>query len=87
MLYYALWPLAVVGAVALHRRRVTLIPLLAPMVVITITAALAFGTTRYRVPADVALVVAAGVGIATLSGRWWPATGQDGAPETEVADD
>ena len=54
------------------------------MLVITVTAALAFGTTRYRVPADVALVVAAGVGVAALLSRWRAPSGQDGAPETEV---
>jgi hypothetical protein len=39
---------------------------------ITVTAAWTFGTTRYRIPADVALVVAAGVGIDALLRRWWP---------------
>jgi len=83
-MYYALLPLAVVGGVSLHRRRITLIPLVAPMLLISVTAALAFGTTRYRVPADVALVVLAGIGVAALVGRWWPATGQDGAAMIEV---
>jgi 4-amino-4-deoxy-L-arabinose transferase-like glycosyltransferase len=69
LLYYALVPLAVVGGVALWRRRIPLSPLLAPMIVITITAALFFGTTRYRVPADVALVILAAVGSDALAGR------------------
>lgn len=86
VMYYLLWPLALWGAVWLHRRRTTLIPLVAPMLVITVTAALAFGTTRYRVPADVALVVAAGVGVAALLSRWRAPSGQNGAPETEVAE-
>ncbi len=84
VMYYLLLPLAVVGAVALHRRRITLIPLVAPMLLITVTAALAFGTTRYRIPADVALVVLAGVGVAALVARLRPATGQDGAGMIEV---
>ena len=84
-LYYVTLPLAVVGAVWLYRRQVTLVPLLAPMLVITVTAALAFGTTRYRIPADVALVVLAGVGLAALVGRWGRRAGQDGRDMTEVA--
>lgn len=84
-LYYVTLPLAVVGAVWLYRRQVTLVPLLAPMLVITLTAALAFGTTRYRIPADVALVVLAGVGLAALVGRWGRRAGQDGRDMTEVA--
>lgn len=84
-MYYLLVPLAVVGAASLWRRGVTLIPLIAPMLVITVTAALAFGTTRYRIPADVALVVLAGVGGAGLVGRWGRRAGQDGPDMTEVA--
>ena len=84
VLYYLLWPAAAWGAIWLFRRRVTLIPLVAPMLVITVTAALAFGTTRYRIPADVALVVAAGVGIGALLSRRRDRSGQDGGPETEV---
>jgi len=84
-MYYLLLPLAAVGAVWLWRRRITLIPLVAPMLVITVTAALAFGTTRYRIPADVALVVLAGLGLAALVGRWGRRAGQDGPDMTEVA--
>ena len=54
-------------------------------VMFTVTAALAFGTTRYRIPADVALVVLAGVGLAALVGRWRRRAGQDGPDMTEVA--
>ena len=61
--YYALIPPAVIGAVGLRRRGVTLVPVLSTAVVVTVAAALTFGVTRYRVPADVALVMLAGVGI------------------------
>jgi 4-amino-4-deoxy-L-arabinose transferase-like glycosyltransferase len=68
--YYLLVPFGIVGAIALHRRKVTLVPLLSTVVVVTFAAAVTFGLTRYRVPADVALVVLAGVGGDALLRRW-----------------
>jgi len=59
-------PFALAGAVALRRRRVTLLPMLVPIVAVTITAAGTFGLTRYRVPADVVIVVLAALGIDLL---------------------
>jgi 4-amino-4-deoxy-L-arabinose transferase-like glycosyltransferase len=61
--YYALLPFAVVGLVKLRRRRVPILPLLAIVIIATFAAAITFGVTRYRAPAEVAIVVAAGVGI------------------------
>jgi 4-amino-4-deoxy-L-arabinose transferase-like glycosyltransferase len=60
--YYALLPVGIYGGVLLHRRGITLIPVLSTVVVVALAAAITFGITRYRVPADVALVVVAGVG-------------------------
>jgi 4-amino-4-deoxy-L-arabinose transferase-like glycosyltransferase len=60
--YYALIPFGVYGAVLLHRRRITLVPVLSTVIVVAAAAAITFGITRYRVPVDVALVVLAGVG-------------------------
>ncbi len=62
-------PFAVAGAVALRRRGVTLLPMLVPIVAVTITAAATFGLTRYRVPADVVIVVLAAVGLDLLVRR------------------
>ena len=67
--YYAMLPFAVLGGIDLRRRSITLIPLLAGAAVITLTAAFTFGTTRYRVPADVALVVLAAVGVDRVCAR------------------
>jgi 4-amino-4-deoxy-L-arabinose transferase-like glycosyltransferase len=67
--FYALVPVAVAGAVALRRHRTTLIPLVAPFVLVTFTAATTFGVTRYRVPAEVALVMLAGLGVAWVTDR------------------
>ena len=46
------------------RRRVTIVPLVAPFVLVTFTAASTFGITRYRVPSEVALTILAGLGVA-----------------------
>lgn len=72
--YYTLWPLAVIGAVTLWRRGTTIIPFVALALGVTITAALSFGITRYRVGADVGLAVLAGVGAVAAWG-WWRARG------------
>jgi hypothetical protein len=67
--YYLMVPVAVAGAVLLWRRRVTVIPLLAPFVLVTFTAASTFGITRYRVPSEVALTILAGLGLAWVTSR------------------
>jgi 4-amino-4-deoxy-L-arabinose transferase-like glycosyltransferase len=61
--YYVLMVFAVVGLVVLRRRRITILPLIAIPVIATSAAAITFGVTRYRAPAEVAIVVAAAVGI------------------------
>jgi hypothetical protein len=53
----------------LWRRRETLVVLAAPFVLVTLTAALAYGATRFRMPAEVALVVLAAVGADALARR------------------
>jgi 4-amino-4-deoxy-L-arabinose transferase-like glycosyltransferase len=78
-MYYLLLPFAAVGGVALHRRKVTLVPLLGTFVVVTVAAATTFGLTRYRVPADVALVVLAGVGVDALWRRYGPGHAPSGS--------
>jgi 4-amino-4-deoxy-L-arabinose transferase-like glycosyltransferase len=61
--FYALMPCAVVGVLALRRRKIPIMPLVALAIVVTLAAALSFGVTRYRAPAEVAIVIAAAVGI------------------------
>ena len=58
------WPFAIFGLVMLRRRRIPILPLVAIAVIATFAAAITFGVTRYRAPAEVALVVAAAIGIA-----------------------
>ncbi len=71
-MYAVLVPVGLVGLVVLARRRVPLSPLVGPAVAVSITAAMVYGLTRYRVPADVALCILAGVAVDALLRRWWP---------------
>ena len=59
----ALLALSVVGVVALRRRRVPLTPLLAVIGAVALTVGFVYGTTRFRAPAEVALVLVGSVGI------------------------
>jgi 4-amino-4-deoxy-L-arabinose transferase-like glycosyltransferase len=63
--YYALVPFAIIGLVAMRRRRIPIWPVLVFFVIATFAAATTFGITRYRAPAEIALVLAAAIGIAT----------------------
>jgi len=68
--YYAIGAAAVVGAVSMWRRRISLVPPLALIAMVTVTAASTMGITRYRVSAEVVWVLLGGIGIdAALS--WW----------------
>ena len=67
--YYALVPLAVYGLILLRRRGEPLAVLVAPVLLVTIAVALSYGITRFRMPADVSLVVLAGVAADGLLSR------------------
>jgi 4-amino-4-deoxy-L-arabinose transferase-like glycosyltransferase len=60
--YWATLPWAVAGLVLLRRRPAALLPLLAPVVVVTVTALMSWGAVRFRIPAEVSLIVLAGAG-------------------------
>jgi len=64
--FWVMAPFAVWGAVLLRRRRVALTPLLAQVVMVTLTAALVYGLIRFRVPAEITLVVLTAVAIDQL---------------------
>jgi len=59
-------PLGVMGAMVLYRRRSPLLILLSPFIVATVAAALTWGLTRLRHPADLVLMVLDGVAIAAI---------------------
>jgi hypothetical protein len=62
-MYYVLLPLAVAGVAVLWRRRITIVPFVSLAVLATITAAVSFGITRYRVGLDVGITILAGVAV------------------------
>jgi hypothetical protein len=63
LVYLATLALAVAGGVVLWGRRRPLLPLVAIVATVTITAAAFYGAVRFRVPADVVLVVLAAAAI------------------------
>ncbi len=60
-MYYALAAASIGGVVILRRRRVILTPLLAVVASVAVTVGVVYGTTRFRAPAEVALVLLAAV--------------------------
>jgi hypothetical protein len=60
--YWALVPLAVLGAVVARRRKVRIYPLLVFFIVVLIPVALTIGAVRYRSTAEIPLVLLAAVG-------------------------
>jgi hypothetical protein len=56
-------PLSMCGAIILRRRRVPILPLVAMAALVTLTAASAYGVTRFRVPAEVAIVILSAVAL------------------------
>jgi hypothetical protein len=64
--YWALVPFAVAGAVQLRRSGVTLLPMVPFFLVAIAAAAIAFGTYRYRAPAEVPIVILAAAGLDRL---------------------
>jgi 4-amino-4-deoxy-L-arabinose transferase-like glycosyltransferase len=71
--YFLILPLAVGGAVVLWRRRIPLSPLLAAPLAVTFIAAVTYPSTRYRVSADVTLVVLAAVAVEVIARTRHPA--------------
>jgi 4-amino-4-deoxy-L-arabinose transferase-like glycosyltransferase len=81
--FLALLPFAAAGGIWLRRRRLRIWLLLTPVWVVLISAAVFYGTQRFRVPAEPTLVVLAAVGIGTLLGRRWPKMGPEALPEAK----
>jgi 4-amino-4-deoxy-L-arabinose transferase-like glycosyltransferase len=67
--FYGLVALAVPGGILLRRRRVPLTPLVALLFMVAIATALTYGQTRFRAPAEIALVVLAAVALDRLLSR------------------
>ena len=61
--YFVLLALAIAGAVVLRRRGVPIFILVAPAVVVTVASALGYGVIRFRMAAEIPIVVLAGVAV------------------------
>ncbi len=64
--YWILAPLAIAGVVLTRRRKVPISPMVVPVIVVTIAAAMYFGIVRYRLSAEPVIVLAAAVTIEAL---------------------
>lgn len=67
--FYPLVGLAIYGGVLAKRRRVPLLPVIAPVLMVTVSAVITFGHARYRAPAEPALCILAAVALAHLLPR------------------
>ena len=74
-----LLPVAAYGGWLTWRRGVTLVPLIAQLALVTFIAATVYATARFAVPADVVVVLLAGVGVEGLVMRL-----RRGAPEPSL---
>jgi 4-amino-4-deoxy-L-arabinose transferase-like glycosyltransferase len=66
------------GLVALRRRRVALIPLVGPLVMVTVNAMVFYGLVRFRIGAEPSLVLLAAVGACSLAPPGFPASTEPG---------
>lgn len=67
VLWWAMVPLSVYGAVLLRRHGRMVLPLVMTAAVITVTAVAFYGLVRFRIPAEIAVVV---LSAAALDGLW-----------------
>jgi 4-amino-4-deoxy-L-arabinose transferase-like glycosyltransferase len=66
--FWLLVPFSVAGAVILRRRKVPITQLVAQFVVVTVTAVAIYGLVRFRIPAEVSIVVLSAVAVDRLFG-------------------
>lgn len=67
--YWVLAALAIPGFFFVHRRRLSIIPLIAQIILVTGIAAFAYGSVRFRLPAEVVIVALAALTLDTAV-RW-----------------
>jgi 4-amino-4-deoxy-L-arabinose transferase-like glycosyltransferase len=70
VVFWVLVPFAVLGAVEVRRREITLVPMVATLIAVVVVALLFYGIPRQRVPLDVVTCVLAAVAVGA---RLWPA--------------
>ena len=64
-MYFGMIPLAIAGGIRLRRNAVPLLPFVSVIAMVTLTAAYAYGTTRFRVPFEPLLCILASIGCAS----------------------
>ncbi|HEY7105560.1 MAG TPA: hypothetical protein VH986_04105, partial [Acidimicrobiia bacterium] len=78
-------PFTAAGVVVLRNRRVPVTPLVAQFVLVTLTAALIYGLVRFRVPAEISIVVLSAVALDRLWERLRPRDEPAGAVQSAHA--
>jgi 4-amino-4-deoxy-L-arabinose transferase-like glycosyltransferase len=82
---WLLAPVAVAGGVVLHRRRVRLLPLVAMPVLVVIVTAIFYGIPRFRLPAEITIVVLAAAAL-DQGWTWWTARSRPAVAPVVAAD-
>jgi predicted membrane-bound mannosyltransferase len=67
--YFPVQVIAIAGLIVLRRRRLPIWPLVAMAGLVAVTSVITYGNSRFRVPWDVASVVAVAVGVDHLFAR------------------
>lgn len=70
VMYWAMVPAAIAGAVILRRRGIPLSPMWPLVLIVTVAVIITFGQTRYRAPAEVPLVLLTAVAVDAALQRW-----------------
>ncbi|MCU1457986.1 MAG: glycosyl transferase, family 39 [Actinomycetia bacterium] len=65
-MFFAMIPFALIGVFALRRRRVPVWPLGSMFLMVSVAVVVFYGNTRFRVPADIALVALAACGLESI---------------------
>ncbi len=68
--FYIMMPLAVVGSIAMRRRRQPILPMWSHAIGVTVTAIYAYGTLRFRAPWEPIMIALAAIGLVFLWDRW-----------------
>jgi len=68
--YWLLVPASALGLIELRRRNTRVWPLLTPFVLVIIVTAAFYGNTRFRIPAEVSMVVLGGIGFSSALSGW-----------------
>jgi hypothetical protein len=68
-MYWVLVPLAIGGLVVLIRRRATVWPLVAAVITVVVSTVLTYGTQRFRITAEPAILVLAAAALVAIAER------------------